>query len=235
MSLYNLMYGLSDVYYLILVIPAMILSLLASVNIKSTYKKMNAIRNVRGMTGAAAAQCVLNYYGVHDVSIACIAGNLTDNYNPQTKTLNLSRNVFYGDSIAAVGIACHEVGHAIQHAQGYAPIKFRTALVPVCNIGSSIGLPLAIAGYFLGFGLLVNIGLALYSLIAVFQFVTLPVEFNASRRAIQAIEEQSLLYDNEVDSAKKVLRAAAMTYVASLVVSLANLLRFFLRFSRRRN
>ncbi len=180
------------------------------------------------------AQQVLAYYGINDVTIRPIAGKLTDNFNPKTKVLSLSQSNFSGTSIAAVGVACHEVGHAIQHATDYYPIKVRSALVPVANIGSWVGIPLALAGYVMGFHPLVSIGLMLYSLIAIFQFVTLPVEFNASSRAIKAIEEQGLLYEDETQSAKKVLSAAAMTYVASLVVSLANLLRLFLRFNNRR-
>ena len=220
-----------DWYYLILVIPAMILAFVAQFKVKSTYKKFSQVRNVRGLTGA---QQVLSYYGINDVTIRPIAGNLTDNYNPKTKVLSLSQANFSGSSIAAVGVACHEVGHAIQHSTDYYPIKVRSALVPVTNIGSYLGIPLALIGYFLGFHPLVSIGLMLYSLIAIFQFVTLPVEFNASNRAIKAIEEQGLLYEDEIQSAKKVLSAAAMTYVASLAVSLANLLRLFLRFNNRK-
>ncbi|MBR3439866.1 MAG: zinc metallopeptidase [Clostridia bacterium] len=223
-----------DWYYLILVIPAMILAFVAQFKVKSTYKKFSQVRNVRGLTGAQAAQQVLSYYGINDVTIRPIAGNLTDNYNPKTKVLSLSQANFSGSSIAAVGVACHEVGHAIQHSTDYYPIKVRSALVPVTNIGSYLGIPLALIGYFLGFHPLVSIGLMLYSLIAIFQFVTLPVEFNASNRAIKAIEEQGLLYEDEIQSAKKVLSAAAMTYVASLAVSLANLLRLFLRFNNRK-
>ena len=223
-----------DWYYLILVIPAMILAFVAQFKVKSTYKKFSQVRNVRGLTGAQAAQQVLSYYGINDVTIRPIAGNLTDNYNPKTKVLSLSLANFSGSSIAAVGVACHEVGHAIQHSTDYYPIKVRSALVPVTNIGSYLGIPLALIGYFLGFHPLVSIGLMLYSLIAIFQFVTLPVEFNASNRAIKAIEEQGLLYEDEIQSARKVLSAAAMTYVASLAVSLANLLRLFLRFNNRK-
>lgn len=223
-----------DQYYLLLVVPAMIIALIAQINVKSTYSKMSKIRNIRGITGAEAAQTVLSYYGITDVTIQRCPGTLSDNYNPRNKTLNLSQGVYDSASIAAVGIACHEVGHAIQHATGYAPIKIRNFLVPICNIGSSLGLPLAIIGYVMGFEPLISIGLILYSLIAVFQFITLPVEFNASSRALTAIVERGLLYDDETGKARKVLSAAAMTYVASLIVSLANLLRLVLRFSNRR-
>lgn len=223
-----------DQYYLMLVVPAMIIALIAQINVKSTYSKMSKIRNIRGITGVEAAQTVLTYYGITDVTIQRCPGTLSDNYNPRNKTLNLSQGVYDSDSIAAVGIACHEVGHAIQHAKGYAPIKIRNFLVPVCNIGSYLGLPLAVIGYAMGFEPLVSIGLILYSFIAIFQFITLPVEFNASSRAMAAIEERGLLYDDETGKARKVLSAAAMTYVASLIVSLANLLRLVLRFGNRR-
>ncbi|MBQ6265120.1 MAG: zinc metallopeptidase [Clostridia bacterium] len=223
-----------DKYYLVLVVPAMILALYAQFKVTSTYKKFSEVRNVRGITGAQAAAQVLSFYGINDVQIRPIGGNLTDNYNPRTKVLSLSQANYSGTSIAAVGVACHEVGHAIQHSTDYYPIKVRSALVPVTKIGSMAGIPLAVLGAVLGFSPLITIGLMLYSLVAIFQFVTLPVEFNASNRAIKAIEEMGLLYEDETQSAQKVLSAAALTYVASLVVSLANLLRLFLRFNNRR-
>lgn len=230
-----------DKYYLIIVVPAIIFALIAQFMVKSTYKKYSKVINTRGMTGASAAQSVLAEYGIYDVTIRPIEGNLTDNYNPQTKVLSLSKANFYGTSIAAVGVACHEVGHAIQHSQGYTPIKIRSAIVPICNIGSRLGFPLIIIGYLLGasFGLgyfghlLISLGLVLYAIVAIFQFVTLPVEFNASSRAMKAIENQGLLYEGEISGARKVLTAAALTYVASLLVSLANLIRLYMRFNRR--
>lgn len=224
-----------DYYYIILVIPAMILALIAQGMVKSTYNKFAKIRNSRNITGAYAAQAILTYYGIRDVRIEQVSGKLTDHYDPKAKVIRLSSGVFQGSSIAAVGVACHEAGHAAQHAESYAPIKVRNTLVPVCNIGSTLGIPLAIIGYFLHYDYLVTIGLLLYALIAVFHLVTLPVEFNASRRAIKVIDETNLLYDDEITGAKKVLTAAAMTYVASLVVALANLLRLVLRFNNRRN
>lgn len=230
------MYGLFyDYYYLILVIPAMILAMIAQVKVKSTYNKFAKVANSRNITGAYAAQAVLTHYGIHDVRIEQISGKLSDHYDPKAKVIRLSSEVYSGSSIAAVGIACHEAGHAAQHAENYAPIKVRNSLVPVCNIGSSLGIPIAILGYFLGFEPLITIGLALYALIAVFHLITLPVEFNASRRAIDVIDETKLLYDDEINGTKKVLTAAAMTYVASLIVAIANLLRLILRFNRRNN
>lgn len=224
-----------DYYYIILVIPAMILAVIAQVMVKSNYNKFAKVGNSRGITGAYAAQAVLTHYGINDVRIEQVSGKLSDHYDPKANVIRLSSEVYSGSSIAAVGIACHEAGHAAQHAENYVPIKLRNTLVPICNIGSSLGIPLAILGYFLGFEPLITIGLLLYAAIALFHLVTLPVEFNASRRAVNVIEETRLLYDDEISGAKKVLTAAAMTYVASLIVALANLLRLILRFNNRRN
>ncbi len=224
-----------DYYYIILVIPAMILAMWAQFKVKSTYNKFSQVRNTKGITGAYAAQAVLTHYGINDVRIEQVSGKLSDHYDPKAKVIRLSTDVYGGSSIAAVGIACHEAGHAAQHAENYAPIKVRNTLVPVCNIGSALGIPLALLGYFLGFEPLILIGLLLYAAISLFHLVTLPVEFNASRRAIWVIDETGLLYGEETDGAKKVLKAAAMTYVASLIVALANLLRLVLRFNNRRN
>ena len=226
-------YLFMDYYYIILVIPAMILALWAQYKVKSTYNKFSKVENSRRITGAYAAQAILTYYGITDVRIEQTSGSLTDHYDPKSKVIRLSEGVYNSTSIAAVGIACHEAGHAAQHAEEYKPIKIRNMLIPVCNIGSTLGIPLALLGYFFGFEPLVAIGLLLYSAIALFQLVTLPVEFDASKRAIAVIGDRRLLADDEVDSAKKVLFAAAMTYVASLVVALANLLRLILRFRRR--
>ena len=222
-----------DYWYIILVIPAMILAGWAQYKVKSTYSKYSKVLNSRGITGAYAAQAVLNHYGITDVRIEQTSGKLTDHFDPRAKVIRLSDGVYNATSVAAVGIACHEAGHAAQHAQDYVPIKIRTALVPVCNIGSYLGIPLALLGYFLGFEPLIAVGLLLYAAIFVFQLVTLPVEFNASRRAINCISERDLLADDEVSKAKKVLSAAAMTYVASMIVALANLLRLILRFRSR--
>ncbi len=226
-----------DPYYLMFVVPAFILALVAQILVKSTYKKMSKEMNARGITGAAAAMAVLRHYGITDVRIEATTGKLTDHYDPKNKVIRLSEGVYNNASVAAVGIAAHEAGHAAQHAESYAPIRIRNAIVPVCNIASYAGIPLAMIGYFLGFEPLIIVGLALYSAIAVFQLVTLPVEFNASGRALAVINETGLLGDEEKSKAAKVLRAAAMTYVASLAVTLANLLRFvmiFLGGKRRR-
>ena len=218
-----------DIYYFLLVVPALIIAIIAQTKVKSTYKKYSSVLNSRGLTGASAAQAVLSYYGITDVTIQPIAGTLTDNFNPKTKVISLSQGVYASNSVAAIGIACHEAGHAAQHAQDYAPIKIRKSIVPCCNIGSFAGIPLAILGLILSWSSLVYIGIALYGLVFVFHLVTLPVEFNASNRALKVIADNGLLYGDEYSGAKKVLASAAMTYVASMLMSLANLLRFAIR------
>lgn len=223
-----------DYYYLILVVPALIFSIAMQVKVNRAYSSFSKVRNSKGLTGEQAAIRVLNHYGINDVRIERVGGKLTDHYDPKERVIRLSEGVYGNDSVTAVGIACHEAGHAAQHAEKYAPIRVRNAILPVCNIGSQIGLPLAILGYFLGFEPLISIGLLLYALIALFQIITLPVEFNASRRAVKVMSSDGMLYDDELYGAKKVLTAAALTYVAALVATLANLLRFILRFNRNR-
>ena len=230
-----------DPLYLVLVVPFIIISMIAQYKVKSTYAKYSKVRNTRGLTGAQAAQAILSYYGITDVAIQMIGGTLTDNYNPKTNVISLSQDVYNSTSVAAVGVACHEAGHAAQYAENYAPIKLRNAIIPICNFGSSLSIPIILIGAFLaarvaqGFSVLITIGILLYATVFIFQLITLPVEFNASRRAIKVISETNLLYDEEVSGAKKVLGAAAMTYVAAMLVSLANLLRIIIRFSGRRN
>ncbi|MBO5936657.1 MAG: zinc metallopeptidase [Clostridia bacterium] len=224
-----------DYYYLILVVPALIISLIAQINVKKTYAAMAKIPNNKRLTGAQAAARVLEYYGIRDVRIEPVGGKLSDHYDPRANVIRLSQEVFSGTSIASIGIACHEAGHAAQHAQNYVPIKVRNFILPVANIGSTVGFYLAIFGYFLGYGILVDIGIILFASVTVFQLVTLPIEFNASRRAISVIEETEMLFTDEVPKAKKVLFAAAMTYVAALLVSIMSLLRLILRTRNRRN
>lgn len=223
-----------DYYYIILVLPAIVFSLIISSRLKSTYRKYSNIGNFRRITGAQAARMVLNYYGVNDVNIVPINGTMTDCYDPTQKVIKLSEGVYNSYSIAAIGIACHEAGHAAQHAENYAPIRIRNAILPVCNIGSTLSFPLLIAGVIFGFEPLVWIGIGFFSFTALFQFITLPVEFNASHRAIDVIESNGLLTFEEKLGAQKVLKMAAMTYVAALAVSLAQLLRLVLRFTGRR-
>lgn len=228
------MYYYLDRYYLILVLPAIILSLVAQTVVKSTYSRWSKKGNARNITGAMAAQRVLSYYGINNVSVEMTKGKLSDHYDPRSNVIRLSSEVYSGSSIAAVGIACHEAGHAAQHAENYAPIKIRNKILPVANIGSTFGVTLAVFGYFLGFGILVDIGIVLFASVVAFQLITLPVEFNASKRAMSVINDTQLLMTDEQSGARKVLTAAAMTYVASLLVSIASLLRLILRFNRRR-
>lgn len=223
-----------DYYYIILVLPAIIFSLIIQAKLKSTYAKFSKVGNIRNITGAQAANMVLQYYGITDVAIQPIGGNLTDHYDPTKKVISLSDGVFNSTSVAAIGIACHEAGHAAQHAESYVPIKIRNLILPVCNIGSSLSIPLLIIGVILSFEPLVWIGIGFFAFTALFQFVTLPVEFNASNRAIKVIESNGLLTFEEKAGAAKVLKAAAMTYVAALAVSLAQLLRLIFRFTGRR-
>ncbi len=223
-----------DYYYLILVVPAIIISLIAQAKVKGTYAKYSSVQNMRRITGAQAAANVLNNYGINNVRIEQTSGTLTDHYDPRTNVIRLSPEVYSGTSVASIGIACHEAGHAAQHAQNYVPIKIRNAILPVANIGSSAGVFIAIIGYFLGFGPLIDIGILLFASVVLFQLVTLPVEFNASSRAMKVISETNMLYENERAGAKKVLTAAAMTYVASLLVSIMSLLRLILRTNRNR-
>lgn len=231
----NIGYGI-DIYYALLVVPAFLLALWAQIKVKGTYKKMSAVPNSRGLTGAQAASRVLYEHGVTNVQIEHVSGTLTDHYDPRANVIRLSAGVFDSTSVAAVGIACHEAGHAVQYAENYTPIRVRNAILPVCNVGSKIGLPLAIVGLVIGSMVgrwLFWAGILLYGLVALFQLVTLPVEFNASRRALQTIESTGMLAGEEYKGARKVLTAAALTYVAALAVSLANLLRLILRNTRR--
>ncbi|MDR3314652.1 MAG: zinc metallopeptidase [Oscillospiraceae bacterium] len=226
-------YSFIDQYFILLIIPAMLFSLVMQLMVKHTYSKMSRIQNGRHLTGAEAAARVLQGNGVDGVRIEATRGQLSDHFDPRSNTIRLSEGVYSSASVAAVGIAAHEAGHAVQHAKSYVPIKVRNAILPACNIGSTLGFPLVVIGFAVGMFELVTLGLILFSLVAIFQLVTLPVEFNASSRALKAIEAQDLLSGAEYKGARAVLRAAAMTYVAALVVSLANLLRLVLRYRRR--
>ena len=229
------MYLFYDYYYVVLVLPAIIASMIVQFKLNSTYSRFSEISNRRMITGAQAAQMVLNYYGINDVRIEGISGKLTDHFDPTEKVIRLSSGVYNSTSIAAVGIACHEAGHAAQHAEAYKPIVIRNSFVPVCNIGSKLSIPLLILGVILSYPPLVWGGIILFSLVALFQLLTLPVEFNASNRAIMVIEACSLLSVEERTGAVKVLKAAALTYVASLAVTLAQLLRLILRYAGRKD
>ena len=229
-----------DMSYVILVLPCILLSLWASSNVNSTFKKYSRQFSSRGLTGAEAARRVLSAHGVGNVRIERVSGNLTDHYDPRTNVIRLSDNVFGNTSTAAIGVACHEAGHAVQYAQGYAPIKLRAAIIPVTNFGSRLAMPLILIGLLLAaFGnlsvLFIDLGIACFGLSLVFQLVTLPVEFNASNRALRAIADSHLLTEDEQAGARKTLRAAALTYVAATAVAFAKLLRLILLFGRRRD
>lgn len=228
-----------DWTYLFIVLPCLILSLWASARVNSTFRKYTSQINRRGITGAQAAQSVLSSNGVTNVQIARVSGNLTDHFDPRTQTIRLSDSVYDSTSTAAIGVACHEAGHAVQYAQNYAPIKFRAAVIPITNFGSKIAMPLILLGLVLtalgNFSYtLIYIGIACFGLSLVFQLITLPVEFNASRRAMNAIAQNNLLSQDEQRGARKTLSAAAMTYVAATAVSLAQLLRLLVLFGGRR-
>lgn len=223
-----------DYYYLILIVPVLIISMIAQARVNSAYRRFSKQNNLRGITGADAAQRVLAFYGITDVRIEHIKGKLNDHYDPAENVIRLSDGVYGGCSVAAVGIACHEAGHAAQHAQGYSPIKLRNALLGPCRIGSQAALPLAIFGLIFNSGTLIYVGIFLYLFVMLFQLVTLPVEFNASNRAIHVIEETGMLSETEFDGAKAVLKAAAMTYVASFAMTAASILRLLLLANNRR-
>ncbi len=224
-------------YFLVLI--GVVLSLLASGKVKSTFSRYSQMRNSRGLTGAQAAEQVLHTAGIYDVRIEHVGGNLTDHYDPRTKVLRLSDSVYGQTSVAAVGVAAHECGHAIQHARGYAPLKLRSTLVPVANFGAKLAWPLIIFGLFIrgeSSTLLINAGIIAFLAAVVFQLVTLPVEFNASNRAIRMLADSGMMYGEEIKGAKKVLSAAALTYVASAATAILQLLRILiLTGGRRRN
>lgn len=231
-----------DITYIILVLPAVIFSLWASAKVNGTYRKYKNLGTSSGMTGAQAARLILDRNGLRNVRIMKIDGQLTDHYDPRNRTISLSQDIHDGSSAVAVGIAAHEVGHALQHAESYTPLKIRNAIIPVTSIGSQLSIPLVLLGLFLSrvsqdFILLAYGGIALFGLVVVFQLLTLPTEFNASSRALAKIGEYGILREDETKPVKKVLSAAAMTYVAALAVSLVQLLRLLLIVSggRRRN
>ena len=221
-----------DPYYILIIIGVLI-SLAASAKVQSTFRKYNQVRSRTGMTGAEAARRLLQAQGIYDVSIQRVSGNLTDHYDPKNKILRLSDSTYGSTSVAAIGVAAHECGHAMQHAEGYAPLSFRTALVPVANFGSQFSILLIVAGLIFG-QVLVEVGILLFCAVVLFQLVTLPVEFNASRRALRLLGDNGILYDEEVGMTRKVLTAAALSYVASALMSILQLLRLVLLFGGRR-
>lgn len=229
-----------DWTYVVLILPAILLSLWASQRVDSTFRKYQQQYNYRGMTGAQAARYVLDRNGLSSIRIEHISGNLTDHFDPKDNVIRLSDGVYNSSSSAAVGVACHEAGHAIQHSVNYLPIRIRTAIIPITNFGSKLAMPLILIGLLLSsfspvFSWFTDAGIICFGLCTIFQLVTLPTEFDASRRAVQCIESGNLLSGEELAGAKKVLSAAALTYVAALAVSLAQLLRFIILFGNRRD
>jgi Zn-dependent membrane protease YugP len=228
-----------DWTYIVLVLPCLILSLWASSQVNSTFKRYSKQISSRHITGAEAAQRVLQANGVYGVQIQRVSGNLTDHYDPKSNVIRLSDSVYNSTSTAAIGVACHEAGHAVQYAQNYGPIKLRAAIIPVTNIGSRLAMPLILLGVLLAFMenfsyIFIYLGIACFGLSLIFQLVTLPVEFNASRRAMQAIADSEMLTQEEQRGARKTLTAAALTYVAATALALAQLLRLISIFGRRR-
>ncbi len=224
-------YGL-DYLYLVLVLPAIVLMLIAQIGVKSTFSKYS--KHFCNISGAEAARRVLQANGVLDVKIERVSGNLTDHYNPRTNVIRLSDAVYDDCTVSAVGVAAHEAGHAVQYAESYGPIKFRTAIYPVCSLGSRLAMPLVLFGLLFNFYFLIDVGIIFFAVALLFQLITLPIEFNASKRAITSIRDYGILQPDEVSGAKKVLTAAAMTYIAAFLVSLAQLLRLLAIANRRR-
>lgn len=229
---YYYYYGFDPLYFLILI--SVVIAMVAQYKVKSTYSKYSRVRSDLGLTGAQAAQKILNMNGIYDVSIQHIAGDLTDNYNLRNKVLSLSDAVYNSTSIAAIGVAAHECGHAIQHDVGYAPLLIRNTIAPVVNIASSLSWIFIAAGLFFGMSpTLIDVGIIMFSLAVLFELITLPVEFNASGRALTILSDSGMLYPDETAGAKKVLSAAAMTYVASALTAVLQLLRLIMLFGRR--
>ena len=226
---------LANNLYCLLLIPILLLSMWAQFKVSGNFRRYNGVNNRRRMTGAQAAEAVLRANGVYDVPIRCVRGELTDHYDPRDNTIYLSESVYGAPTIAAVGVAAHEAGHAVQYAVGYVPVRIRSAIIPATQIGSKFSFILFLLGTLLYNQMLFFIGILLFSLTTLFQLVTLPVEFNASRRALETIEGRQLLDDEELRGAKKVLQAAALTYVAALLMSLLQLMRFVLIFLIRGN
>lgn len=230
---YPMYYGFDSTYLLVLI--GVVICLMASAKMNSTFNRYSRVRSASGMTGRDAAQRILQSAGIYDVRVEHVAGNLSDHYDPRSKVLRLSDATYNSTSVAAIGVAAHECGHAMQHAHGYAPLKLRSILVPVASFGSNIAWPLILIGLLLGGSSLLQLGILAFSMAVIFQLVTLPVEFNASRRAMQVLGSTGILYGDELHATRKVLSAAALTYVASAASSILQLLRLVLLFGGRRD
>lgn len=227
------LFGMNYTTAYLLCIAAFILAVICSINVKSTFRKYDRIVSRKGITGAQAARLILDRNGLYNVQVQRISGNLTDNFNPKTNIVSLSDNVYNSTSLAAVGVAAHECGHAVQHAQGYVPNAIRSAVFPIARLGSAMYFYVFLLGIIFSFEPLVNVGILMFAFVVLFQLVTLPVEFNASRRAMQTIKSEGLLDHDELYGARRTLTAAAMTYVASLAVSVTQLLRMLASRNRR--
>lgn len=227
-------YGI-DWTYLVLVVPCLILALWAQHHVNATFNRYSTVYSRRGITGAQAASLVLRRNGITNVRIEQISGKLTDHYEPGANVIRLSNAVYHSSSVASIGVACHEAGHAVQYAKGYTPIRVRAAIIPLTKAGSALSLPLLLLGLLFNSQNLAVFGILLFGLSTLFQLITLPVEINASRRALAAIQDGGILYDDEYPMARKTLTAAALTYVAALAVSLAQLLRLVILFGGRRD
>ena len=224
-----------DYYYLILVVPALLIAAWAQMKVSSTFNRYSHASTRSGLTGAGVARRILDMNGLQNVRVEHISGKLTDHYDPRSATVRLSDNVYNSSSIAAIGVAAHETGHAVQHATHYVPLTVRNAIIPATNIGSKLSVPLLLVGLLVNQPFLINFGIILFATVTVFQLITLPVEFNASRRAVATLDSMGVVDNVEKSGARKVLTAAALTYVAALLVSIAQLLRLVLLFGRRNN
>lgn len=220
-----MLWGFVDVTYLIFIVPAAIIAIWAQVRVKSTYSRYGQMLNREGLTGAQAARLILDRNGLQHIRIERVSGSLTDHYSPKENVIRLSDSTYNAPTIGAVGVAAHEAGHAVQYDVGYFPIRLRNGIIPICQIGSQLSWPLFLLGLIFQSGLLLDIGIVLFCIATLFQLITLPVEFNASRRAMETLEGEGILAADELSGARKVLSAAAMTYVAALVTALAHLLR----------
>ena len=224
-----------DRYYWILIVPAMIFAMWAQMRVSSTFNRYSKVGSARGLSAAQVCRQILDENGLFAVRVERVSGNLTDHYDPRNNVIRLSDSVYHSTSVAAIGVAAHEAGHAVQYSVGYVPIKIRNSIIPVSKLGSTLSMPILLVGLLFNSGVLVEIGILLFSTMALFQLVTLPVEFNASGRALRTLSDYHILDDEETRMAGKVLKAAALTYVAALLSSAAQLLRLILLYGRRRN
>lgn len=230
----GMFYGLYFDYTYLIIIPAIIFAMYAQAKVSSTFKKYQSVNNRRGLTGQEVARQILDDNGLFTVAVERVAGNLTDHFDPKSNFVRLSESVYSSTSVSAIGVAAHEVGHAVQHATGYAPIKIRNAILPVSQFGSALAMPIVLIGLIFTLQPLITVGIFLFAAVTLFQAVTLPVEFNASSRALQTLESHNILEEDELQKSRKVLKAAAMTYVAALLSSLLSLLRLIILSNRRR-